>query len=495
MTRLGLVALFLPGQVDAGDTVLDAARALVSQGPRVAGTEGGRAAQAWVAEELREAGYEPAVLASESGRGAVLACQGAPDGAAWVVAHTDAVHADCPGAVDNAGAVAVALSLARDLREERLPSPLCFAFPDGEERGLWGSASLAERFQPAWVVSLELVGQGQPTAMGLGPGWGTAGLRWLAEEGDLAIPWAYRVHSRLLPGQERSDHAPFARNGVPALLVLGRPRSGIYWPYHTARDTLERLDPEALAAAESSVEGLLRSGRPTDREDAALQLPYTRWTLPGPLVWLVLATGSLLGLSRARGAHRGLGWGLAAAGAATLAGGAAWWLALHGRPGEGALAGPGLLAWAATAVAACAWLPVRPGAVRGGAVGLGLATGVLAWLDPLLALPFGLAAGGLAWMDRQPLAALLTLPLPLYLTCPSSWRELVFHGVIPASPLVWLPVLALLWWAPVCAWLGTRWRPRRPWLAGLVAGVVIAWAAVAPTWTETWFTRSELLPW
>ncbi len=492
MTRFALLAALSPGAVRAG--VVEEATELVALGPRVAGTEGGDAAQAFVRRRLEAAGYVPIVAADGGGGGAVLGCQEGPDGAAWVMAHTDAVHRDCPGAVDNAGAVALALELARDLREVSLPRPACFVFPDGEEVGLRGSRNLAGRYRPSWVVSLELIGRGRPTAMGLGPGWGTAGLRWLSEQGELAIPWAYRVHSLLLPGGERSDHAPFAARGILAFLVLERPPGGVYWPYHTAQDLPERLDPSSLDAARRAVEGLLRSEPPRQTPDAAMQVPWSRRILSGTVVWTSVVLGAVLGLSRVRGSLKSLGWGLAATLSTVGAGGLAWSLALHGRPGQGALAGPGVLAWAAIAVAVAVWFPVRPGALRGGAVGLGLGALALSGIEPVLALPLGLGAGGLALATWWRPAALLTLPLPLYLTCPSSWRELVFHRVLDPSPWVWLPVLALLWWGPLCGWLAVRWRPRRPWLLAALAAVVVAWAALAPTWTETWFDRAELLP-
>ena len=484
-----LVALALgPARAD----VFEDTRAVLALGPRVAGTAGGDRAQAWAHEQLAATGLRTHRVGAGTGAGAVLACTGEPDGAGWLLAHTDAVNAACPGAVDNAAGVAVALGIARSLAADPPEQALCVVLPDGEEAGLRGSRALALVHRPAWVMALELIGQGEPTAMGLGPQWGTAGLSWLSREG-LRIPWAYRVHSRLLPDGERSDHGPFSARGVPGLLVLGRGPSGIYWPYHTAADDLSQVDPAALAHIAALIERLLRQGPPDLIPDAAVQVPWTRRVLPGRGVQILTALGAVAGVVAGR---RGLGAalrGLAVAVGCAGIGGLAWLAALHGRPGDAALAGPGLLAWALAALAALQWVPFRPGAHRGGALLAGGLACALWPVDVLLSLPCGLAAAGLALAGRWPFAAVLALPLPVYLTWPSHWRELVFHGLLPASPVPWLLVLAVLWTPVVCAWQG---QPRRLWgraLAGL-AVLATAWAALQPAWTAAWPLREVLWP-
>jgi len=490
VTRLALLVAL--GVVPAGAGALEDARALVELGPRTAATPGGDQAQAWVAERLLETGLAPQRLRGAGGAGAVLGCTGPSDGAGWLLAHTDVVHPACPGAVDNAAAVGVALAVAARLVADPPAEPVCVVFPDGEELGLRGARTLARRSEPAWVLALELLGQGELTAMGLGPDWGTPGLRWASDAG-LAIPWAYRVYARLFPGQERSDHGPFASRGVPGLLVLGRSDAGIYWPYHTPQDGLHQLEPARLDQAVDTAEGLLRQGPPPRVPGPAVQVPGTGWVLPGwavlGLCLLGIGSGAAVGWRGLGAALRGLGWSTLAA----AVGGACWMAGVHGRVADAALATPGLLAWAAGAAAALGWAAHRPTAGRGGALlAAGLAAAALS-VDAVLALPLGIAAGALALSTRWPPAALLALPLPLYLTSPATWRELVFHGVVPGSPLPWLPVLALVWAPVICAWQALGRRPPR----GLAVGLALAltgWAALAPAHTDLWPVREALWP-
>ncbi len=487
MTGLALwVALASGG---AGADVLDDAEALVALGPRVAGTDGGHAAQAWVTERL-PARLARRVVGSGSGAGAVLACTGEPDGAAWLLAHTDSVHRRCPGAVDNAGAVAVALAVADRVAADPPDHPVCVAFPDGEEPGLLGSQGLAARHRPAWVLALELIGQGELTAMDVGAAWGAPGLRWLTGAG-VEVPWAYRVYGRLLPARARSDHGPFAARGVQGFLLLGRGAGGVYWRYHTAEDGPDQLELEALEEAADTVESLLRSGPPEPAPDAAVQVPWTPWVLPGVAVWTLLGAGVLAGAAVGWRGLRGAAVGLGVALAGSLAGGLGWWLALHGRDGGGALAAPGLVVWTLGLVLVLTRLPRRSDGAAGGALLAALAALGLAALDPLLALPWGLAAGGLALAGRWPLALLLALPLPAYLAWPETWRELVFHQVVPGSPWPWALVLAVVW-APLVAGLcSLDWRPRGRWVLGALV-VALASGALWPEVTASWPAREVL---
>jgi hypothetical protein len=342
------------------------------------------------------------------------------------------------------------------------------------------------------VLALELLGQGELTAMGLGSDWGTPGLRWASAAG-LQIPWAYRVYARLFPGVERSDHGPFAARGVPGLLVLGRSDAGIYWPYHTAQDGLDQLDPAALDRAVDSVEELLRHGPPPRQAGPAVQLPGTLWVLPSGAVLVItllgVAAGAATGWRALPAMLRGLGWAAVAA----VAGGACWLAGVHGRAPGAALATPGLLACAGGAVAALSWAGHRPGAARGGALLAALLGAAALAVDPVLALPLGVAAGALALGARWPVVAALALPLPLYLTTPATWRELVFHGVAPASPLFWLPVLAVVWAPVVCAWQAQGRRPPR-WLPAALAVALTVWAALSPAHSDAWPLREVLWP-
>ena len=112
---LGLLLAFLA----AWASPLEDVRHLVDIGPRNAGSPGGYAAQAYVLSELQDAGWEATMRVGPTpGSGFVAACQPGEGPSFWVLAHTDSVSPDCPGAIDNAGSVAVALEVARKGRTQ-----------------------------------------------------------------------------------------------------------------------------------------------------------------------------------------------------------------------------------------------------------------------------------------------------------------------------------------------------------------------------------------
>jgi hypothetical protein len=78
-------------------------------------------------------------------------------------------------------------------------------------------------------------------------------LRWLAGAADragtaLRAPLPHRVISRWWPQLERSDHGPFTRRGIRAVHLYHRGQDGehIDLAYHSARDTLDRVDRGAV---------------------------------------------------------------------------------------------------------------------------------------------------------------------------------------------------------------------------------------------------------
>ncbi|MBL8617857.1 MAG: M28 family peptidase [Deltaproteobacteria bacterium] len=233
---------------------------LVDQiGPRPGGSAAEQAGADGVAARLRAAGWDPQPIIRPSN---LIACRGAPRRV--FLAHIDSVPGS-PGAVDNAAAVAVLLELARD----PAPQDLCLAFPDREELGLEGSAAMAAHgpwgaAPPELAVALDLVGHGELRVMGLGRRWSDSGLAWLhaATAGGAGVPFVHRLYSRALPHMERSDHAPFADRGSPALLVFGVGEGEIFDRYHQPTDDLLRGQPgdgAALIDALRFVQGLARA--------------------------------------------------------------------------------------------------------------------------------------------------------------------------------------------------------------------------------------------
>lgn len=191
-----------------------------------------------------------------------------------LMAHYDSV-AGSPGAVDNAGAVAVLLELARCMANEPPPYPVVLVFTGAEEIGLLGARALLRDDTAGPVslaVSLDLIGHQRSLAInGASALWDRWRLEWLADrvraaEVDAYVPLVHRLVSRTAPQLERSDHGPFTAAGIPALHLYGRGPEHIYLAYHTPLDTAERLDDAALAAA----------------FDLAAELAYSRERLPAP---------------------------------------------------------------------------------------------------------------------------------------------------------------------------------------------------------------------
>jgi Zn-dependent M28 family amino/carboxypeptidase len=187
-----------------------------------------------------------------------------------VAAHYDSVP-DCPGADDNASALAVMLECARVLAEHEPRLPVGFVAFNAEEDGLLGSADFVRRLpQLGRTVCathvLEMVGfrrkatDSQPLPLP----WAPAGLKVPDYIGLLGNGRSNRIvdHAlgcaaapalrlmtaktwgpicRLLPDLGRSDHFPFWNAKLPA--VLWTDTGNFRNPhYHRMTDTPDTLD-------------------------------------------------------------------------------------------------------------------------------------------------------------------------------------------------------------------------------------------------------------
>ena len=480
---------------------MDDVKSLVELSPRVAGSPGGYQAQAFVLSELKKSGWDTSMRVGPTpGSGFVQACQRGKGSAFWVLAHTDSVSPESPGAVDNAGSVAVALEVARRIRRAELPRRVCFGFTDGEELGLHGARYLSKTLgpdeQPVFVVALELLGQGDLTAMGLGEKWGVDGLRWLEAVGGMSVPYAYRVYSSLFPARERSDHKPFVDSGILGMMLMGRGDSGVYWAYHTARDDISQIDPNALSQAVGVLMNMLQRGPPSPSSGPALTMPWIPWVWPGFLVWIFVglgvSAGLLVGFSAWRTAFSGLGW----AATASVAAGVAVVATGFGRPLYGAMSGLSHWTWWLL----CFWVlfstPLRRDGIKSGAlVCAWMAAGFCA-IHPLLALPWALMAICCAFATRIWPFFLLVLPFPLYVTSSGLWQELVFHGVLPVDPVWWMPMKCLAMWPVACVVMSLRpMRGRVPHLCfGLVLLMLSSLLFLSEPFSDVFFEREVLLP-
>jgi Zn-dependent M28 family amino/carboxypeptidase len=237
-------------------------------------------AAAWIEEELQAAGYRTRRFSFEVRRRTVANVEAELSGSNEVVvvgAHYDSVPGS-PGADDNASGVAALLEIARLLHDTRPGRTVRFVAFVNEEAPFFltdemGSEryarSAAERGEPiAAMFSLESLGfysdrdgsQSYPFPLSLlypSRGNFVAFVGNLPSRGLLLrTVESFRRHATVasegaaLPGWFRgvswSDHAPFWKQGYPALLVTD---TALFRNphYHTARDRPETLDYERMA--------------------------------------------------------------------------------------------------------------------------------------------------------------------------------------------------------------------------------------------------------
>ncbi|HEY9629197.1 MAG TPA: M28 family peptidase [Coleofasciculaceae cyanobacterium] len=231
-------------------------------------------ARDYITQELQKAGWTPRlqpftaqgfsginIWAERSGTQPQL-------GAILLGAHYDTV-ADSPGADDNATAVAIALETARLLSQSpATPRSLQLAFFDLEEAGLIGSTAYVDNLQPEALqgaVIMDMMGytcsiaacQSYPP-LPIQPPVDTG--EFLAAIGDQGHPLLTESVSRasqanlpqvltlsiptlggLTPDLVRSDHTPFWKKGIGAVLLTDT--ANFRNPhYHQPSDTLETID-------------------------------------------------------------------------------------------------------------------------------------------------------------------------------------------------------------------------------------------------------------
>lgn len=179
-----------------------------------------------------------------------------------VFALSMSLHADftpfSPGANDNASAVGVALELGRRLMEEPLArTEIWLLFTGSEEVGAYGMAAFldahaAELGERTVYIALEQVGLG--------------GVNYITSEGILikrpthsqALGLARQANAALpalqageLDGLAYTDVTVATRRGLIALPINTYPRvdRGETSQWHQMSDTLDKIDPQALADA------------------------------------------------------------------------------------------------------------------------------------------------------------------------------------------------------------------------------------------------------
>ncbi|MDP8923944.1 MAG: M28 family metallopeptidase [Chloroflexota bacterium] len=156
--------------------------------------------------------------------------------------HFDSVAAG-PGANDNASGTAVVLELARVMASRPTPFTLKFAAFDAEEIGLLGSAHMVSQMSPEELkairamINLDMVGVGDSQQLGGDQSLTRIGQR-IAAELDQPAGLIGQVGGG-------SDHASFARAGVPVLFIYRANDPN----YHSPMDRAEYVEPANLAYA------------------------------------------------------------------------------------------------------------------------------------------------------------------------------------------------------------------------------------------------------
>lgn len=183
-----------------------------------------------------------------------------------------------PGANDNAAGVAVLRTLMDAARSHgdggQARRGVLFAAFDAEEVGLQGSAAMV-RDMPVpldsidAMINLDTIGRLTDRKLyvsGVGTAAGLENLARAANTGGLTLSLARG-------GWSGSDHMTFNTREVPVLFVFGGP----YPEYNRPGDTWEAIDPASVAAVTAYTDRLLASLR----------------TVPGPLVWVMVAEKNL----------------------------------------------------------------------------------------------------------------------------------------------------------------------------------------------------------
>ena len=274
----------LPGAAPAAATSAYEYMAELSDeiGPRVAGTPAeGRAAER-VSQWFSQLGYEPAVQdfsftadgASRASANVVATKVGSSPRQIVIGAHYDSVSVG-RGAFDNASGVALMMQLAEALRAEETPYTLVFVAFGAEEAGLKGSKAYFESMTAAQKADTVLMINFDSVATGdqvycyssADQAWPQLTLRSMARQMGATIltnPGLNKDYPYGTTG-DWSDHAVFAKNGVPYLYLeatnwllgdkdgyINSAKYGEIW--HSKKDTISYVEQQLPGRMEAQLE-------------------------------------------------------------------------------------------------------------------------------------------------------------------------------------------------------------------------------------------------
>ena len=161
-----------------------------------------------------------------------------------------------PGADDNASGTAAVLELARRLAARPARRSVLLVHFDAEEMGLIGSRQFV-RAPPvpiaAMVMMLNLDMVGRLRTAPLHVESAGASRAWRALVDSAATLTGVRT-TGWFGGAGRSDHATFARAGVPAVMLT----TGLHDDYHRRSDIASRIDAAGILRIVDLAEGVIR---------------------------------------------------------------------------------------------------------------------------------------------------------------------------------------------------------------------------------------------
>ena len=276
---------------------------------REAGKRGGRAAAAYIVEQIEDLGFEPAgdngtyfqsfganmrnILALLPGSDPDVANEYVIVGAHYDhVGYGNARNSYGPygqvhnGADDNASGVAAVIELMRSL--QKLPEgprrSILIGFWDGEEKGLLGSAHfvrvrpkcLADK-SPVFCLNLDMVGRLRDRRVEIFGARTSPGLRSLLVETNNGLggePLAFMFDWDIT---EDSDHYSFISGRIPTVML----HTGLHDQYHRPSDDIELVNNDGIrdvAGLTLALAVTVANGekRPTFRPEARVESNATR---------------------------------------------------------------------------------------------------------------------------------------------------------------------------------------------------------------------------
>ncbi len=166
-----------------------------------------------------------------------------------LMAHYDTVY-NTAGAYDNSAGVAVAMEIARRIREREFLRGLDIAFMDGEEFMLRGAEHLAnvEGENIDFVINIDGVGRENLLEVWSGPEEFERSIRAFLKKLPVATKTLYTT-----PPPPGSDHAPYYRKGIPACMLTFNDQGVLHLP----EDVYDERKLENMATMADIVVGML----------------------------------------------------------------------------------------------------------------------------------------------------------------------------------------------------------------------------------------------